>query len=110
MAMMGLQGKRVAVVGENSYWWVVSYFAVTTGIGTVVPIDRELQPKEISGLLKTANVSAVFTGEKLGDKVSEALSMLDNVKKVILMDQRKNKDFEFKNNKGKACARGLHQR
>lgn len=100
MAMMGLQGKRVAVVGENSYWWVVSYFAVTTGIGTVVPIDRELQPKEISGLLKTANVSAVFTGEKLGDKVSEALSMLDNVKKVILMDQRKNKDFEFKNSKG----------
>ncbi|MEG0221406.1 MAG: AMP-binding protein, partial [Clostridia bacterium] len=37
-----LQGKKVAVIGENSYQWIVSYLAVTTAVGIVVPLDKEL--------------------------------------------------------------------
>ena len=37
---MGLQNKKIAVMGKNSYGWAVSYLASTI-IGVVVPIDKE---------------------------------------------------------------------
>ena len=35
----GLEGKKVAVIGKNSYEWALSYMAITCGVGIVVSID-----------------------------------------------------------------------
>lgn len=60
---LGLKGKRIAVIGENRYEWAVSYLAVVAGTGIVVPIDKELPPNEITGLVKRAEVEAIiFSG------------------------------------------------
>jgi len=29
----GFKGKKIAIIGENSYWWAVSYLAVVCGTG-----------------------------------------------------------------------------
>ena len=47
----GLKDARIAVVGENSYKWVVSYLSVTNGTGVVVPLDKELPTNEMEGLI-----------------------------------------------------------
>ena len=39
---MGLRDSKVAVIGENSYKWVVSYLAVANGTGVIVPLDKDL--------------------------------------------------------------------
>ncbi|MEG1244508.1 MAG: long-chain fatty acid--CoA ligase, partial [Oscillospiraceae bacterium] len=39
---MDLHGKKIAVMGKNSYQWSISYLAVTCGLGVIVPIDKEL--------------------------------------------------------------------
>ena len=44
---MGLKDKKIAVIGENSYRWIVTYMSVVTGVGTIVPIDKELPYDEI---------------------------------------------------------------
>ena len=44
---LGLQGERIAIIGENSYEWEVSYYSVVCGTGIVVPLDKELPAKEI---------------------------------------------------------------
>ena len=44
---MGLKGKRIAVIGENSYEWVVTYMATVNGTGTIVPLDKELPPGKV---------------------------------------------------------------
>ena len=41
MAELGIAGKRVAVIGENSYYWAVTYLAVVMGGGVIIPLDKE---------------------------------------------------------------------
>ena len=43
----GLEGKRIAVIGKNSYHWVLTYLAVCAGTGIIVPIDKDLKAPEI---------------------------------------------------------------
>ena len=47
---MGLKDSKIAVTGENSHRWVLSYFTVVTGVGVIVPIDKSLQIGEIENL------------------------------------------------------------
>lgn len=70
---MGLKGKKIAVIGQNSYPWVVSYFAAVNGTGVVVPIDRELKEKEIASLVKRAGVSAIVYSKKVKPTIDEVL-------------------------------------
>lgn len=41
----GLTGKRIAVVGENSYSWILTYLSAVNINATIVTLDKEL-PKE----------------------------------------------------------------
>jgi long-chain acyl-CoA synthetase len=83
---IGLTGKKIAVIGENRYEWVVSYFAVTNGTGVIVPLDRELPTQEIHNLLKRANVSAIIYSSKVKMVVEEAVQGLENIEYIINMD------------------------
>jgi len=57
---MGLLGEKIAIIGDNSYQWITSYFAVVNGVGIVVPLDKELSPAEIYNLIETVSCKAVF--------------------------------------------------
>lgn len=50
-------GQKVAILGENSYEWIVTYFAVINCGNVIVPIDKELKPNEISTLLNDSECS-----------------------------------------------------
>ena len=56
---MGFYGKKIAIIGENSYAWCVAHFAVICGVGVSVPLDRLLPEDEILTLLDRGEVSAV---------------------------------------------------
>ena len=56
----GFSDKKIALLGETSYEWVVSYFAVTCGVGVVVPIDKELPDGEIANIIKDSGAAAVI--------------------------------------------------
>jgi long-chain acyl-CoA synthetase len=57
---LGLKDTNIAVIGENCYEWIASYFAVVNGTGVVVPLDKELSRDEIHNLLRQAGCRAVF--------------------------------------------------
>ena len=44
---VGLNNKRIAIISENRYEWELAYFAIVSGVGTVVPIDKSLPSGEI---------------------------------------------------------------
>ena len=48
----GFAGKRVIVIGENSYMWCVSYLATVCGLGAIVPVDKEIPAEEIANIAK----------------------------------------------------------
>ena len=51
MIKKGWHGKRIAVVGANSYNWMATFFATLAGVGTTVPLDRGLPYEELESSL-----------------------------------------------------------
>ena len=64
----GLDGARIAVVGENSYQWAISYLATVCGTGVVVPLDKELSAKDMEQLIISGNVKCVVFQESMEDR------------------------------------------
>ncbi len=83
---LGLAGKKIAVIGENRYEWVVSYLAVVNGVGVVVPLDRELPAQEVHNLLVRAEASAIIYSSKVGTVVEEAIQGIESIEYIISMD------------------------
>ncbi len=63
----GLKGKHFGILSENSYYWVVSFFAVTCGVGAAVPVDKELTRDDISGLFQKGDAEIVFFSSKYAE-------------------------------------------
>lgn len=83
---LGLNGKKVAIIGESRYEWALAYFAVTCGMGVVVPLEKELKPSEIYELLECVNVSAVVYSDKMEKIVEDATKGLKSLEYLINMD------------------------
>jgi len=62
----GLKGKRIVVIGPNSYQWLVAYYAVVINVGTVVPLDKGLPEEEIVNSLVKCKADAIIYDESLG--------------------------------------------
>lgn len=61
---LGLKGKPIAIIGDNSYRWAISYLAVTCGTGIVVPLDKELPAGELAQLVADGEVECVICSKK----------------------------------------------
>lgn len=65
----GLGGKRIAVIGKNSYEWMVVYLAALFTGGVIVPLDRGLLDYEIEDQLKRSEAVALFYGAEFKNRV-----------------------------------------
>lgn len=89
MHKQDLQGKHIAVLGENSYEWLVCFFAIVCGGGVAVPIDKELPAEEVKTLLEKADVQAIIYSKSYREVAENAVEILsqtteqkDNAKKL----------------------------
>ena len=64
----GLEGKRIAVSGENSGGWAIAYLAAAT-VGVVVPIDKELSGRDIADFCDAADCTAICADKKVQGKL-----------------------------------------
>ena len=62
---LGLKGKNIAVIGSNCYDWIVTYFAVTTYVGVLVPIDNSWTASDFKNVLNTVKIDCVDCDEKM---------------------------------------------
>lgn len=86
----GLKGKKIAVMSENRYDWVLTYYAVACGVGVIIPLDRELPAGELVNLLTRAKASALVYSKKQQKVVDAALENLDFIEYLIDMDGESN--------------------
>ncbi len=56
----GLAGKQIAILGENSYEWLLVYFAATYCGAIAVCVDIEQPDETILQMLNMTDVSAIF--------------------------------------------------
>ena len=69
----GLREESIAIVGENSYGWCCSFFAVMAIGSVTVPVDKELPIEDIDGIITTTGCKAVIYGRTAEGKIKELL-------------------------------------
>ncbi len=82
---LGLKGKKIALIGENSYEWALTYCTVSSGVGVVVPLDRELPLSELKNLMMRSGVNAVVYSRRMEKAVLEAAGELPQLEYLIGM-------------------------
>ncbi|MBN2558650.1 MAG: AMP-binding protein [Clostridia bacterium] len=85
---LGLGGSHIAVIGENRYRWVTSYMAVVNGVGTIVPVDKELPVHEIMNIVERCSPSAIIYSGKKSAEMAELAKRADSVRFFIGMDKK----------------------
>ena len=70
----GLREENIAIVGENSYGWCCSFFAVMAIGSVTVPVDKELPIEDIDGIITTTGCKAIFFGRTAEGKIKELLA------------------------------------
>lgn len=85
---MGLKDAKIAVLGENSWKWALTYLTVVSGVGVIVPIDKNLEQDELKNLFERADVECVFTSENYFDKVKAAAENLPMLKSIVITDYK----------------------
>lgn len=66
---LGLKGSKIAILGENSYYWCVAYFAIVNGTGVAVPLDKEMAPTDLLKIVKSSQCDAILYSEKYEDVI-----------------------------------------
>ena len=75
LRMQGLQGKHIAVYGENSYAWIAVHMAVTCIGSVIVPLDKELAAPQLAELLTDSESAVCFYSETYADVAAELQQM-----------------------------------
>ena len=92
-----IRNKKIAVIGENSYKWYVSYMATVCGLGIIVPLDKELPSEEIVGLINRADCDVIIYSKKKKEKIHK---IKDQLKKDIMyinmeIDEHNKEEYSF---------------
>ena len=56
----GYDNKKVAILSENSYYWIVCFYAVMTSRNILLPIDAKLMDDDIVDIMKRSKCDAIF--------------------------------------------------
>ena len=97
----GLREEKIAIVGENSYGWCCSFFAVMAIGSVTVPVDKELPVEDIDGIITTTGCKAVFYGKTAEAKIKEILNNkgFSTVETLISIPSATGLDAEILGNK-----------
>lgn len=89
----GFLGKRIAVIGKNSYYWCVSYLAASI-VGIVVPIDKELHADDVINFLNVSESVCLLGDKKNLNQIIKSKDKLNNQNICFIgFDQEKQNDI-----------------
>ena len=69
----GFREENIAILGENTYGWCCSFFAVMATGSVTVPVDKELPVEDIDGIITTTDTKVLIYGKASESKVKEIL-------------------------------------
>ncbi len=78
----GCSRTHIAVIGENSYEWIVTYFAVVNSNNIIVPLDKEASADDLKYLVEKSDTAVIvhsddYTEEAEAAGCSELINMKD---------------------------------
>lgn len=85
LVSMGLREQRVALIGEASYEWACTYFALMSIGAVTVPIDRDYPAADIAGILNRAECCAVFYSHAIAEKMDSIRQEVPTVRDFVFL-------------------------
>ncbi|MDD4368716.1 MAG: AMP-binding protein [Oscillospiraceae bacterium] len=82
----GLQGRRIAISGRNSYEWTLAYLAAAT-VGVAVPLDKELAAADQEDFLQAAGCAAFMTDKPQAAQAWSAAAGSGDIRLIIPFEQ-----------------------
>ena len=64
---MGIENTKVALIGENSYEWILTYFATVNSGNVIVPLDKELPASDVKALVDHAEAEVFVYSDTYAD-------------------------------------------
>lgn len=68
----GCRGEKIAVMGANCYQWALTYLTVCSGVGIIVPVDREYTGEQLSYVMNDSGAAMLIYGDGVSGAVSDA--------------------------------------
>lgn len=96
----GLQGKNIAVVGENSLEWIIAYLAIVSMGSTVVCVDAEQSEESLKEMILMADAEVVFASKSCM-KICEELIQTGKVGRLYSMGMQAPNSLETLCQQGK---------
>lgn len=81
-----LKGKKVALIGENSFEWYVSFMAVICGVGIICPIDKSANENEITQIINESDIECIIYSNSIKEKIKNIREDLNSTIIYINLD------------------------
>ncbi len=75
----GMRDKQVAIIGESSFGWICTYFALMSIGAVTVPIDKDYPAADIAGIVNRAECTAVCYSAAIAEKIDSIKAGLPTV-------------------------------
>ena len=85
----GLKDSRIAILGGNSYEWIISYFAAANGGNTAVPLDKDLLAGDLIPLIEGSGCTALIYSPEYADMIP-CFQSGTSLRRYIRMDEMEN--------------------
>lgn len=94
---MGYGKSHIAILGENSYEWAVSFYAVLLGATVCVPLDKELDAQTLIYLLNESDTELLICDEKHAALLEPRRADIPRVQKLIVFEKKESEgnDLSF---------------
>ena len=79
---VGMKGKKVAILAENSYYWVIAFFAISTGKITAIPLDPKLSDDELTDIMVRSQCDGIIYAQEL----KSATDMMKSTDGVVVSE------------------------
>ena len=66
----GLGGKKLILMGDNSYQWALVYLTALCGLGIIIPVDKEAPEADICEIAKFSGAAAIIYSSKYEEKAN----------------------------------------
>ncbi|MEG1501090.1 MAG: AMP-binding protein, partial [Clostridiales bacterium] len=86
LCILGLSGKKIGIVGVNSYQWIVAYLAIASCGSVAICVDIDQSDNNIRNMLRLADADVAFVSSGYLDICKPLLNTAGGIEKLLLLD------------------------
>lgn len=85
----GVTEKKVAILSDNSYYWVVCFYSIMTGRNITIPLDPKLTDEDLVDIMRRSKCDAIY----YSDDFASTIELMKKSEGVTLTEYIKISDF-----------------